>query len=314
MQGGTISGNTAKDNGGGVYNYQGTFTMSGGTISGNTVTSSDSAKGYGGGVCVGEKATFTMSGGTISGNTATTTGGGVYVNGETFTMQGDASVSGNTATTTGGGVYVNGGTFTMQGDASVSGNRASREGGGVYVNERGAFTMQGGAISGNTAAFKGGGVSVTSNGTFAKTGGTIHGDEADQKLKNTVLSRLGHAVYEAKNGGWRNSTAGPTMNTGSYGFWLNDGDVVTFPSGFARGEWEWKRSNFNNTLTITENTMKSSSSNYVWVLQSISGNAYTLKRADAANTMTLTIRLEGGNLVISGDSGSGENNWNGTWQ
>ena len=55
------------------------------------------------------------------------------------------------------------------------------------------------------------------------------------------------------------------------------------------------------------------SSNNLWVLQRISGNAYTLKRADAANTMTLTIRLDGGNLVISGDSGSGQNNWNGTW-
>jgi len=39
-----------------------------------------------------------------------------------------------------------------------------------------------------------------------------------------------------------------------------------------------------------------------------------LKRADAANTMTLTIRLEHGILEISGDSGSGENNWNGTWR
>jgi len=52
----------------------------------------------------------------------------------------------------------------------------------------------------------------------------------------------------------------------------------------------------------------------MWVLQRISGNAYMLKRSDAANTMTLTIRLDGKNLVISGDSGSGENNWNGTWQ
>jgi hypothetical protein len=60
--------------------------------------------------------------------------------------------------------------------------------------------------------------------------------------------------------------------------------------------------------------MKSSSSNYYWVLQRISGNAYTLKRADAANTMTLTIRLNSDTLEIGGDSGSGENNWNGSWR
>jgi len=100
------------------------------------------------------------------------------------------------------------------------------------------------------------------------------------------------------------------MNSDGYGFWLNEGNIVMFPSGFAE---TWKRSNFNNTLTIGENAMKSSSSNYVWILQKIAGNAYTLKRADAANTMTLTFKLDGRRLEISGDSGSGENNWNGMW-
>jgi methyl-accepting chemotaxis protein len=86
---------------------------------------------------------------------------------------------------------------------------------------------------------------------------------------------------------------------------------VMFPSDFAGN---WKRSNFNNILSITENTMKSSNRNFLWVLQKISGNAYTLKRTDSANTKTITFRLDNkGNLVIGGDSGSGENNWNGTW-
>jgi len=65
------------------YNGSVTFTMNGGTISGNTNRNS------GGGVCVfGGRATFTMSGGTISGNTAAS-GGGVYVfDGGTFTKTG----------------------------------------------------------------------------------------------------------------------------------------------------------------------------------------------------------------------------------
>jgi hypothetical protein len=151
---------------------------------------------------------------------------------------------------------------------------------------------------------------VYNSGTFTKTGGTVYGDDAAANLKNTVISRLGHAVYGSTNNSWRNVTAGPTMNTNSYGFWLNDGDVVTFPSGFSR---RWKRSNFDNTLTLTENTIKASNSNYVWVLQRISGNAYTFKRSDAANTITLTIGLTNSNLVITGDSGSGQDNWNGTW-
>jgi hypothetical protein len=344
MQGGTISGNTASfpygdsGGGGGVCNAR-TFTMQGGTISNNT------SSGAGGGVCVisgsfdNIRSTFTMQGGTISNNTSGIGGGGVYVaatgsglggiftmqgsasisgnttakgrgggdiRGTTFTMKDNASVSGNTADD-GGGVY-NSATFTMQDSASISGNTATYSGGGV-CNQGGTFTMQDSAsISGNTATYNGGG--VFNSGVFKKTGGTIYGEDADTNQRNTVLSRVGNALYESGNSGWRNVTAGPMMNTDSYGFYLNDGDVVTFPSGFAG---TWRRSNFNNTLTLTPSTVKSSSSDRLWILQSISGNAYKFKRADAANTLSITINLTNGNLVISGDSGSGQDNWNGTW-
>jgi hypothetical protein len=197
-------------------------------------------------------------------------------------------------------------------DGTISGNTATSYGGGVYVFSGGTFTMNGGTISGNTATSYGGGVYVE-RGTFIKTGGAIYGDDAEQNLKNTAISGIGHALYGATNKGWRNASAGPTMNSDGYGFWLNegDGDIAMFPSGFAG---TWKRSNFNNTLTVGANVMKSSSSDYVWLLQKVSGNVYTLKRYNAANTMTLTIRLDSWRLVISGDSGSGENNWNGEWR
>jgi hypothetical protein len=220
-------------------------------------------------------------------------------------MEGSASVTGNTRS---GGVWVNGGTFTMQDNASVSGNsRSNRDnGGGVYAS--GTYTMQGGTVSGNTATYYGGGVYI--RGTFNKIGGTVYGEDADANQRNTVVSRIGNALYNSANGGLRNVTAGITMNPDSYGFWLNDGDVVTFPSNFAG---TWRRSNFNNTLNLTSNIIKSSSSNYFWVLQRISGNSYTFKRADASNTITITINLTNNYLVISGDSGSGQDNWNGTW-
>jgi len=348
----TNSNSSAYAYGGGVYNYaHSVFSMQGGTISGNTAVAT--AEGYyissdyrsfacafGGGVCTygiyqtGADATFTMQGGTISGNTASANttsslyaysyGGGVCINRGNFTMQGNTSVSGNKTSGSGGGVciigYEHGGrSFTMQGSASVSGNTAGGSGGGVYIADgeygndsrnAGIFIMQGNtSISGNTSIYRGGGV-YFNNGTFTKTGGSIYGDDADQNLKNTVISRLGHAVYNAKDDAWRNVSASPTMNSDSYGFWLNDGDVITFPSGFVGN---WKRSNFNNTLYIGKNTIESSSSTYLWILQTISGNTYTFKRSVAANTMTITIRLNSNNLLISGDSGNGENNWNGTW-
>jgi len=84
---------------------------------------------------------------------------------------------------------------------------------------------------------------------------------------------------------------------------------VSFPAGFIE---TWKRDNFNNTLTFTAKTVKSSSSTTTWNLTAINGNAY--KMNNGKTDMTLTIRLVSGNIEISGDSGQGENNWNGTWK
>ncbi len=70
MNGGTISGNSAKDYGGGVYVENGTFTMNGGKICSNTAEIS------GGGVGLSDQnsVTFKMNGGTICNNE----GGGVF--------------------------------------------------------------------------------------------------------------------------------------------------------------------------------------------------------------------------------------------
>jgi hypothetical protein len=96
MYGGSISGNTAGNRGGGVC-VAGTFTMYGGAISGNTAS-------RGGGVAVRGSRTFTMINGVISGNTASI-GGGVYKEEYAdFTMRG-GTITANTARQYGGGVY-----------------------------------------------------------------------------------------------------------------------------------------------------------------------------------------------------------------
>jgi hypothetical protein len=121
MSGGTISGNTSNDNGGGVFVYSGTFSMEGGTISSNQATNNSN----GGGVYLNEGALFTMmSGGTISGNTSSYEGGGVFVSAaSTFSMKG-GTISSNQAAEGGGGVFVDGNsTFTKEaaGGSSTSG-------------------------------------------------------------------------------------------------------------------------------------------------------------------------------------------------
>jgi hypothetical protein len=75
LLGGSISGNKAAINGGGVTVLNaGTFVMNSGSISGNT------AANNGGGVSVFNGSQFTVTGGTISGNTARA-GNGIYIGG-----------------------------------------------------------------------------------------------------------------------------------------------------------------------------------------------------------------------------------------
>ena len=98
MSGGTISNNTSKTSGGGVYVNNSGFTMVAGMITDNKATNTD---GWGGGVFVTHSAVFTMEGGSITGNVSSAGGGGVAVTalatnftGE-FDMQG-GTVAGNT--------------------------------------------------------------------------------------------------------------------------------------------------------------------------------------------------------------------------
>ena len=86
-------------------------------------------------------------------------------------------------------------------------------------------------------------------------------------------------------------------------------ELPTFPSSFIG---TWKRGNYNNTLTFSENTVKISSNSYIYDIVSISGDSFTLKRSNA-NPFVISIKITNGSLVITGDSGTGQDNWNGTW-
>jgi len=235
--------------GGGVCIRNGNFTLEGGAISDNAATGGNYGNAQGGGVYVditttGSNGTFTMRNGTISGNTVEgkqiAWGGAVF---GVLIME-DGEITGNTVTAIstsstsvvearGGGVNAN---LTMRG-GTISGNTVNAgrtygstmvygSGGGVY----GTVTMQGGSISGNTVnvsnsnsssnvTIYGGGVCVMGN--INKTGGTIYGNDAAEGLKNIADGGKGHAVYSL-NENWRNATAGPTINSDTYGFWSND--------------------------------------------------------------------------------------------
>jgi len=134
------NGRTDGHGGAGVYIGNGTIEMTGGTISGNT------SGNEGGGVYV--QGNFTMTDGIISGNTAKQ-GGGVYVSGWSsfggphytiFTMRG-GTITGNTARESGGGVLANnpfkkiGGTITGYNSDQANGNVVRDEGGDVLARK-----------------------------------------------------------------------------------------------------------------------------------------------------------------------------------
>ncbi len=164
MTGGLISGNSTERSGAGVCNWEGKFIMSDNAV----ISDNASTDTYGGGGGVYNfNGTFTMNGGSINNNKAPRGGGGVENYAENyhkiqFTMNG-GTVSGNEAGSLGGGIWhhvyhINSsdnaeGVFIMNG-GTVSQNRltdTSGKGGGVYSN--GDMILSGSPnITGNTAA------------------------------------------------------------------------------------------------------------------------------------------------------------------
>ena len=136
-------------------------------INGGTLTK-NSAKNYGGGVFLYDATNVTISGGTISENKASQ-GGGVYLWPTSAANQTGGSIENNVANA-GGGVY--GGTYTMTGGVIKDNNnslteeaRLSTRDDGVYVGT--AFNLGGAAeISTNNDVYLKEGASVAKEGRY----------------------------------------------------------------------------------------------------------------------------------------------------
>ena len=172
----TITGGSG-GNGGGLYNFGGTATLTGCTISGN------SSGEQGGGIYGDEYSTTTLTDCTISDNTSAQGGGGLSSDGTT-TLTGCAIV-GNSAPGTssglntigqGGGLYFHYGTVTLT-ECTIRGNSAGKQGGGLNLYEsagRSVVNLTACTVSGNSAASEGGGVyAYIDNNATAKLTDTI---------------------------------------------------------------------------------------------------------------------------------------------
>lgn len=145
IEGGTISGNKADPDGGGIF-VKGTLVMTGGTISNNY------ADDTGGGIYCSDSGTFDLKNARIYGNTSDNDGGGLIVHLKSEASIENCSILNNESKTEDGGamrVEADEKTLTIK-DSLIGANRAENDGGGIVIYA-GKVVMNGGAISNNTS-------------------------------------------------------------------------------------------------------------------------------------------------------------------
>ena len=167
IKGGTLTGNSAYQFGGGVFLYQATNV----TISGGTISENKALRG-GGGVCLREGSAVKQTGGSIENNVAKV-GGGIYSG--TYTMTGGVIKDNNNSlteearlSTRGDGVYV-GTAFNLGDDAEISTNND------VYL------------VKGSSIPKEGRYINVISPYTGASTAKPIQIHSEDRTVENTEI-------------------------------------------------------------------------------------------------------------------------------
>ena len=167
IKGGTLTGNSAYQFGGGVFLYQATNV----TISGGTISENKALRG-GGGVCLREGSAVKQTGGSIENNVAKV-GGGIYSG--TYTMTGGVIKDNNNSlteaarlSTLGDGVFV-GTAFNLGNDAEISTNND------VYLTAGDSISKEGRYIN------------VISPYTGASTAKPIQIHSEDHTVENTEI-------------------------------------------------------------------------------------------------------------------------------
>ena len=181
MEGGTISGCTAKEKGGGLYaTNQSTITINNGTISGCTAVDN------GGGLYAENSSTIEIRGGTISGCSAADDGGGLYAKNKSTITINNGTISGcRAAKKNGGGLYADNSTINIEGGTISGCTAVFGNGGGLYAENSSTITISDGTISGSTIS-----------GCEAGTGGGLYADKSTVTINNGTISGCTAAMNE----------------------------------------------------------------------------------------------------------------------
>ena len=223
---GTVRGNVAGSEGGGLWNGLGTMTVRGTLVEGNTATGADATQGGGG--IYNDGGTLRVNPDTrIAGNAATGasgSGGGILnaIGGPDGAPSAgtlfinDATIFGNTAMRAGGGIEDASGQFSrfFVINARIDSNvvmTSPGNGGGIHVGGDGSLQIVRTSVRNNIAGSEGGGLwngmgtTTISGGTYsgnsAPDGGALYNDGGDIVLDRGTVVSDNSATGEAGSGG-----------------------------------------------------------------------------------------------------------------
>jgi hypothetical protein len=207
LDGFTVTGGNADEagpagNGAGIYNINGSPTLS------NLVISQNAAANGGGIYNDGSSPTLTNV--SIHQNTATLDGGGIYNRNSSNPTLTNVSISGNAADLSGGGIYSRGSSPTLV-NVVISGNLAGEDGGGMASVLSSSPTLINVTMSGNQAINEGGAI-VNKDGSIVIQNSILWNNQdsngvdtptASIKSANSTLT-IQHSLVQALNPGGAN--------------------------------------------------------------------------------------------------------------
>ena len=221
IDGNTAAGNGADDGGAGIFNNGGTLTLDTVMVTDNNATGTS---GSGGGL-LSTTGAITIMNSTFDGNAANRAGGAIEVINGTLTItnsdltNNDVDGSAGTANPgNGGAIHISGITTTMISGGTVSNNDAGREGGGLWNQTGSTMTVMNVTLDGNSA----GGAAITQGGgALFNNGGTLNVNNSTLS-NNMVDGALGNGgAIHVKTG-----TVNVMLSTISGNTSLNDGGAI----------------------------------------------------------------------------------------
>ena len=254
VDGGSVNGNSAASEGGGLWNSIGTMTLRNAlVIDGNTASGAEVTNG-GGGV-FNDGGTLSISDTTISNNIAdgaAGSGGGVFNELGGNLQISDSSISGNIANRAGGGIEDNSGaqTTVLLTNVTLDQNNAGVDpatampgnGGGLHISGNGNITITGGSVTDNLAAREGGGL-WNGSGTMV-----INGGSGEVLISGNVASG---AAADDGGGGIFNNGGSLEISDANISSNIADGDAGSGGGIFGNG----------GSITIADSTISSNQAN-----------------------------------------------------